>query len=233
MPKVSENLSASTARRRSSRSQIKSSKGNPNKEDEVSIPAGYNPSDDSEEEYIPVTRNNNKSKIVRKRKADDGGYGSKSIEEIDKTPSKRSRAKKQSFSTPSRSLKKVDTTVGGVMSDHVAKKSVSTPGRRSTPSTASKNAKLEPKKTTEVKVKDELGSASGMIDSNTCVCPFLNCHEKLKIDGNCRFHLSLHYYNEEVFRTFPIPEFYCQKLNKKLDEAISTQILYLVYTSLF
>ena len=57
--------------------------------------------------------------------------------------------------------------------------------------------------------------------------------EKLKIDGNCRFHLSLHYYNEEVFRTFPIPEFYCQKLNKKLDEAISTQILYLVYTSLF
>ena len=31
------------------------------------------------------------------------------------------------------------------------------------------------------------------------VCPFVNCNEKLKIDGNAKFHLALHYYDAGRF----------------------------------
>ena len=144
MPKTSEVSSASTARRRSSRTQASKAKAlkatepkalEVNDKEEFRMPAGYNPSDDSEDEYVPPLANT-KSKVLHKRKAD---AGSESSDDEEKTPAKKSR--KQSFSTPARSSKKPPAEP------------------------AAKNAKNK-----NVKVKSESGS--GMIDSDNCYCPF-------------------------------------------------------------
>ena len=55
MPKISQDAQVTTtaSRRRSSRSQVKLTKFDDNEDNgEVRMPEGYNPSDDSEEEYV-------------------------------------------------------------------------------------------------------------------------------------------------------------------------------------
>ena len=71
MPKTSEATTTSTARRRSSRTQsvtskakaLETSKVLEMNDDEIRMPAGYNPSDDSEEEYVPPT-NDRRSRVL-------------------------------------------------------------------------------------------------------------------------------------------------------------------------
>jgi len=202
MPKTSEATTTSTARRRSSRTQsvtskakaLETSKVLEMNDDEIRMPAGYNPSDDSEEEYVPPT-NDRRSRVLRKRKA--ASEEISSDEEKAPTPVKRSR--NQTTSTPGRSSKKPPTEVAVP----AAKKTSSILAKASTPYRTAKNNKPDPKNNNNVlKVKNEPGS--GLIDSNNCYCPFPNCEQKLKISENCRFHIAMHYYDQNKFSTMDI-----------------------------
>ena len=192
MPKTSE---ATTARRRSSRNKAKAletSKVLEINEEEFRMPAGYNPSDDSEDEYVPPTFNK-KSKNQRNRKrraaSDDSSDDDDDVENVP-PPSKRS--KKQIASTPRRSSKKFPEEAAV----SATKKTSSTPARSSSSSRTSKGNKSDPKNNNNmIKVKSEPGSENFF-------CPFSNCKQMLKKSD--LIHIAIHYYDQNKFSTLNI-----------------------------
>ena len=187
MPKISQDAQVSTSRRRSSRSLVKVTSITKFDEDngEVRMPEGYNPSDDSEEEYVPPSKNkkiNLLSRSKRGRKEDD----SDSDDEGSGTPMKKLKGKKLNESkTPRRTANKpmVKEEKSSILK-YVSTKPSGSP-LNINKSSSDKSQSLE--------AKEEFRSGDK--------CPL--CNEKLTIEGDeagsGRLHLAIHYYDQNKY----------------------------------
>ena len=176
MPKqIRDHVTATNGRRKSTRSLTSMKKIGDYEElkdaDEVRMPAGYNPSDDSEDEYVPPVKNKKidfsrtrTNKRSRNKSDDDDDDDDDDESEHDFAPTKKRLSSK---------MKSVKDTIIQVLSTK------------------------QPEDVIVKKPKDDLK----VLDENTFLCP--KCpsskQEKMKIDGNARFHLSLHYYDEGAY----------------------------------
>ena len=187
MPKISQDAQVTTtaSRRRSSRSQVKVTSITNDNEDngEVRMPEGYNPSDDSEEEYVPPSKSkktNLLSRSKRGRKEDD----SDSDDEDSGTPVKKLKGKRLNESKTSKrtaNKPKVKEEKSSILK-YVSSKPNGSPLNKAS---SDKSQSLE--------VKEEFRSGDK--------CPL--CNEKLTIEGeeagSGRLHLAIHYYDQNKY----------------------------------
>ena len=163
MPKTSVQNSSATRRRSVRQKPVKKSPAAPADidDDDVKMPPGYNPSDDSEDEYVPPAKTRRVNLTRSKRKKSSGSDSEPEEEELLRQNKKTKPTKK--------TIKAVDSSTS---------KSVT--------------------KTTEmVKAKSEIEVKKERLDN--IMCPFKSCKEKLKFDGNAKFHLAMHYYDVSAF----------------------------------
>ena len=206
MPKACDQ-SVATPRRRSVRQ--KPAKKEPPKveslpdisDDEVRMPPGYNPSDDSEEEYEPPVK---KVKVslastrVRSTKQISGSDSEPEEEDNKKKarPTKKNakgqgRGGRNPKSVTSKSQNRTPTSKAVLKKGETAIETKNV-FESASPSPVTKiPSTVTAKSEKEIKVKKE--------PENIIPCPFSGCSDKLKIDSNARFHLSLHYYDQGMF----------------------------------
>ena len=169
------------------------------------MPPGYNPSDDSEEEYIPQPSVKKMKVSLAKVRATNQISSSDSGLEEEENKKKARPAKKSAKGRGGRNSKSViskpqNNIPKSIAVTKKAEKVTDTKNGIASPSPVSKipltvMAKYEIKKEKEP-------------EQQIILCPFPSCSEKLKIDGNARFHLSVHYYDEGKFteRDILVPE---------------------------
>ena len=189
MPKISQDAQVTTtaSRRRSSRSQVKVTSITNDNEDngEVRMPEGYNPSDDSEEEYVPPSKSkktNLLSRSKRGRKEDD----SDSDDEDSGTPVKKLKGKRLNESKTSNSKRTANKPKVKEEKSSILKYVSSKPN-------GSPLNKASSDKSQSLEVKEEFRSGDK--------CPL--CNEKLTIEGeeagSGRLHLAIHYYDQNKY----------------------------------
>ena len=148
--------------------------------EEVQMPPGYNPSDDSEEEYVPPAKKTKISLTRTKRsRKQTSGSDSEPKEEENQKPKKRGRKSKSAITNP--------------------QNNTSTSKATKKPQTVSETLNTSPSLVTKI---PQIAKAETLVKTEQdqhILCPFQRCNEKLKIEGNARFHLSLHYYDAGKF----------------------------------
>ena len=203
MPKACDS-SVGTPRRRSVR-QKPAKKDTPKvaplpdiSDDEVRMPPGYNPSDDSEEEYIPQPQVKKMKVSLAKVRATNQISGSDSEPEEEENQKRARSSKKSVKGRGGRNSKSV-----------ISKPQNNTPTSKTAETvTDTKNGIASPSPVTKIPASVTAKSEIKKEKEENILCPFPGCSEKLKIDGNARFHLSVHYYDEGKFteRDILVPE---------------------------
>ena len=169
------------------------------------MPPGYNPSDDSEEEYIPQPPVKKMKVSLSKVRAINQISGSDSETEEEENKMKAKSAKKSAKGRGGKNSKSVTSKPQNntLTSKAVTKKAETVTDTKigvASPSPVTKiPMTVMAKSEKEIKKEPE----------QYILCPFSGCSEKIKIDGsNARFHLSLHYYDEGKFteRDILVPE---------------------------
>ena len=193
MPKTSDQMVTTTRRRSVRQKPVKKeapkvASPRDSDDDEVRMPPGYNPSDDSEEEYVPPVK---KAKVSLTRSKRSRKQTSGSDSEPEEEENQKSKKKSRARTAVKKNVKEIG---GGNIQPPSKTKSVKTVSEivTSSPSPVTKipdTGTAKPKDEKEIKKEPE----------QNIMCPFKRCSEKLKIDGNARFHLSLHYYDAGKF----------------------------------
>ena len=186
MPKLSSHNDTST-KRKSGRTpkSVKKKVYVEDHDDDLRMPEGYNPSDDSEEEYVPPSKSKKPkvsvSRTKRIRHEGDSDVDSEDDEEIVKQP-----------------MKKMPKKNIGLAKDKESKsgKKTSQPNTKSNSNVQESKAGKKPTESRKV-----AEPPAPILDSNTIICP--KCagpkKDKIKLDGNAKFHISMHYYDTNSY----------------------------------
>ena len=164
----------------------------PDSDEEVRMPEGYNPSDDSEEEYVPPAKKTKVSLTRTKRsKKQTSGSDSEPEEEENQKPKKKAQSDRKGAKQPA----------GRKSQSVVLNPQKNTPTSQATKQskTVAETVSTSPSQVTKLPETAKSETIVKKEPEQHILCPFPRCSEKLKIDGNARFHLSLHYYDQGMF----------------------------------
>ena len=196
MPKTSDQMVTSTRRRSVRQKPVKKEPPKiappPDSDEEVRMPEGYNPSDDSEEEYVPPAKKTKVSLTRTKRsKKQTSGSDSEPEEEENQKPKKKAQSDRKGAKQPA----------GRKSQSVVLNPQKNTPTSRATKQskTVAETVSTSPSQVTKLPETAKSETIVKKEPEQHILCPFPRCSEKLKIDGNARFHLSLHYYDAGKF----------------------------------
>jgi len=145
---------------------------------DVKMPPGYNPSDDSEDDYKPSSVSKKTKRDESDVDSDEGDRIKKSKKQRRSTPGRTSSRRKPAAVTPKLS--------SGVKSPNLTQSSVLAPTPTASPL---------------LKVKSETGKKD---EEETITCIW--CKEVVTLSNNARFHYSVHFYAENAFLSFIKPE---------------------------
>ena len=160
-------------------------------DEEVRMPEGYNPSDDSEEEYVPPAKKTKVSLTRKRTKKNTSGSDSEPEEEENQKPKKKAQSDRKGVKQP----------VGRKSQSVVLNSQKNTPTSKATKKskTVTETVISSPRQVTKLPETAKSETIVKKEPEQHILCPFQRCSEKLKIDGNARFHLSLHYYDAGKF----------------------------------